>query len=90
MNVDGVIMSGFGLKMRWPVPADALTGKSGFYVKDDSVTEAQGRVPAGFRESEGQDRTYQFRLWWRVSEIYRKAMWYTRGKIKRLIPTAAR
>ena len=32
------------------VPADALQRGNVVYVKDDSVTEAQGRVPAGFRE----------------------------------------
>jgi len=31
------------------IPADALMRDNQVYLKDDSVTEAQGEVPAGFR-----------------------------------------
>lgn len=43
-------MSWIPLSRRWPFRADALQRGNVVYVKDDSVTEAQGRVPAGFRE----------------------------------------
>ncbi|WP_432065406.1 efflux RND transporter periplasmic adaptor subunit [[Clostridium] symbiosum] len=49
MNVDGVIIVD-SVENALAVPADALQRGNLVYVKDDSVTEAQGRVPAGFRE----------------------------------------
>ena len=49
MNVDGVIVVD-SAEQALAVPADALQRGNVVYVKDDSVTEAQGRVPAGFRE----------------------------------------
>ena len=52
MNVDGVIIVD-SVENALAVPADALQRGNLVYVKDDSVTEAQGRVPAGFREVKG-------------------------------------
>jgi len=49
MNVDGVIIVD-SVENALAVPADALQRGNMVYVKDESVTEAQGRVPAGFRE----------------------------------------
>ena len=49
MKVDGVIIVD-SVENALAVPADALQRGNLVYVKDDSVTEAQGRVPAGFRE----------------------------------------
>ena len=49
MNVDGTIIVD-SAENALAVPADALQRGNKVYVKDDSVTEAQGRVPAGFRE----------------------------------------
>lgn len=49
MNVDGVIVVD-SAEQALAVPADALQRGNVVYVKDDSVAEAQGRVPAGFRE----------------------------------------
>lgn len=51
MNVDGTIIVD-SAENALAVPADALQRGSKVYVKDDSVTEAEGRVPAGFREVE--------------------------------------
>lgn len=51
MNVDGTIIVD-SAENALAVPADALQRGSKVYVKDDSVTEAKGRVPAGFREVE--------------------------------------
>ena len=48
MNVDGVIILDQASDVL-AVPADALMRGNKVYVKDDTVTEAQGMVPAGFR-----------------------------------------
>ena len=48
MNVDGVIILDQASDVL-AVPADALMRGNKVYVKDDTVTEAQGTVPAGFR-----------------------------------------
>ena len=48
MNVDGVIILDQASDVV-AVPADALMRGNKVYVKDDTVTEAQGPVPAGFR-----------------------------------------
>ncbi len=48
MNVDGVITLDQAEDVL-TVPTDALMRGNQVYVKDDSVTEAQGTVPAGFR-----------------------------------------
>ena len=48
MNVDGVIVLA-GAKDVLSVPADALVRGNLVYVKDDSVKEASGIIPAGFR-----------------------------------------
>ncbi len=51
MNVDGIIIldSADDVLM---IPVDALMRGNRVYIKDDSVTEAQGAVPAGFRAVE--------------------------------------
>lgn len=49
MNVDGTIILDSASQVL-AVPADALQRGNKIYVKDDSVTESQGRIPAGFRE----------------------------------------
>lgn len=51
MNVEGTIILASAEQVL-AVPADALWRGNRVYVKDDSVTEAQGKVPAGFREVE--------------------------------------
>lgn len=51
MNVDGTIILDSASQVL-AVPADALQRGNQVYVKDDSVKEAQGRVPAGFRAVE--------------------------------------
>lgn len=51
MNVDGVIILAES-KDALSVPADALMRGNRVYVKDDTVTEAVGNVPAGFRAVE--------------------------------------
>ena len=51
MNVEGTIIVD-SAEDALAVPADALQRGSRVYVKDETVTEAQGRVPAGFREVE--------------------------------------
>ena len=51
MNVDGTIILESADQVL-AVPADALQRGNQVYVKDDSVKEAQGRVPAGFRAVE--------------------------------------
>lgn len=51
MNVDGVIILE-EVKDVVAIPADALMRGNLVYVKDDSVKEAQGRIPAGFRAAE--------------------------------------
>lgn len=51
MNVEGTIILASAENVL-AVPADALWRGNRVYVKDESVTEAQGRVPAGFREVE--------------------------------------
>lgn len=51
MNVDGVIILAQASDVL-TVPADALMRGSKVYVKDDTVTETQGNIPAGFREVE--------------------------------------
>lgn len=48
MNVDGVILLD-EVEDALLVPVDALMRGNQVYVKDDSVTEASGNVPAGFR-----------------------------------------
>ena len=48
MNVDGVIILDQASDVL-AVPADALMRGNKVYVKDDTVTEVQGPVPAGFR-----------------------------------------
>lgn len=49
MNVDGTIILDSASQVL-AVPADALQRGNKIYVKDDFVTESQGRIPAGFRE----------------------------------------
>ncbi|MGN0986613.1 MAG: efflux RND transporter periplasmic adaptor subunit [Otoolea sp.] len=49
MNVEGTIIVDAAEDVL-AVPADALQRGNSVYVKDDTVTESQGRVPAGFRE----------------------------------------
>lgn len=49
MNVEGTIIID-SAENALAVPADALQRGNIVYVKDESVTEAQGRAPAGFRE----------------------------------------
>lgn len=49
MNVDGTIILDSASQVL-AVPADALQRGNKVYVKDDSVTESNGRIPAGFRE----------------------------------------
>lgn len=49
MNVEGNIILDSAENVL-AVPADALQRGNTVYVKDDTVKEAQGRVPAGFRE----------------------------------------
>ncbi len=51
MNVDGTIILDSASQVL-AVPADALQRGNKVYVKDDTVKEANGRVPAGFREVE--------------------------------------
>lgn len=51
MNVDGTIILSQAEDVL-AVPADCLMRGNRVYVKDDSVTEAQGAVPAGFRAVE--------------------------------------
>ena len=51
MNVEGTIIVD-SAEDALAVPADALQRGNRVYVKDETVTEAQGRVPAGFREVE--------------------------------------
>lgn len=51
MNVDGVIILSEA-KDVLAVPAEALLRGKEVYVKDDSVKEAQGNIPAGFRKVE--------------------------------------
>ena len=48
MNVDGVITLEEANDVL-AIPADALMRGNQVYVKDDTVTEQQGPVPAGFR-----------------------------------------
>ena len=48
MNVDGVIILDQASDVL-TVPADALMRGNKVYVKDGTVTEAQGNIPAGFR-----------------------------------------
>ncbi len=48
MNVDGVILLEEA-EQALLIPADALMRGNRVYVKDDSVKEAEGTVPAGFR-----------------------------------------
>lgn len=49
MNVEGTIIVDSAENVL-AVPADALQRGNSVYVKDETVTEAKGRVPAGFRE----------------------------------------
>ncbi|WP_333648766.1 HlyD family efflux transporter periplasmic adaptor subunit [Lacrimispora sp.] len=51
MNVDGVIILAEA-KDVLAVPADALIRGNQVYVKDETVKEAQGNIPAGFRAIE--------------------------------------
>ena len=51
MNVEGNIILDSAENVL-AVPADALQRGNVVYVKDDTVKEAQGRVPAGFRAVE--------------------------------------
>lgn len=51
MNVDGVIILD-SVENALSIPADSLMRGNQVYVKDDSVTEPQGAVPAGFRAVE--------------------------------------
>lgn len=51
MNVDGVIILD-SVENALSVPADSLMRGNQVYVKDDTVTEPQGAVPAGFRAVE--------------------------------------
>ncbi len=51
MNVDGVIILD-EVSDALMIPVDGLMRGNRVYVKDDSVTEAQGNVPAGFRAVE--------------------------------------
>ncbi len=51
MNVDGDIIQDEAADTLM-VPVDALMRGNRVYVKDDTVTEAQGNVPAGFRAVE--------------------------------------
>lgn len=51
MNVEGTIIVD-SAEDALAVPADALQRGNRVYVKDETVTEPQGRVPAGFREVE--------------------------------------
>ncbi|WP_312425743.1 efflux RND transporter periplasmic adaptor subunit [Lacrimispora sp.] len=51
MNVDGVIILDKAADVL-AVPADALMRGNQVYVKDDSVKEPQGNIPAGFRAAE--------------------------------------
>lgn len=51
MNVDGVIMLAQA-KDVLAVPADALMRGNQVYVRDDSVKEAKGTIPAGFKAVE--------------------------------------
>ncbi|MEY8352260.1 HlyD family efflux transporter periplasmic adaptor subunit [Lachnospiraceae bacterium 54-53] len=51
MNVDGVIILDEA-KDVLAVPADALMRGNEVYVKDETVKEAQGNIPAGFRSVE--------------------------------------
>lgn len=51
MNVDGVIILDQAADVL-AVPADALMRGNKVYVKDDTVTEVQGSIPAGFRAVE--------------------------------------
>lgn len=51
MNVDGVITLEEAADAL-AVPSDALMRGSQVYVKDDTVTEQKGAVPAGFRAVE--------------------------------------
>ncbi|GLC82841.1 efflux RND transporter periplasmic adaptor subunit [Lacrimispora brassicae] len=51
MNVDGVIILDKAADVL-AVPADALMRGNQVYVKDETVKEAQGNVPAGFRAVE--------------------------------------
>ncbi|HIX15355.1 MAG TPA: HlyD family efflux transporter periplasmic adaptor subunit [Candidatus Hungatella pullicola] len=51
MNVDGVIIID-QVQDVLAIPVDALMRGNKVYVKDESVTEAQGNVPAGFRAVE--------------------------------------
>ncbi len=51
MNVDGVIILDEA-KDVLAIPADALMRGNQVYVKDDTVKEAQGNIPAGFRAAE--------------------------------------
>ncbi len=51
MNVDGVIILGEATGVL-AIPSGALMRGNQVYVKDDTVTESQGAVPAGFRAVE--------------------------------------
>ncbi len=51
MNVDGVIILD-SVENALSIPVDSLMRGNQVYVKDDTVTEAQGAVPAGFRAVE--------------------------------------
>lgn len=51
MNVDGTIILDEAADVL-SIPADALMRGNQVYIKDDSVTEADGAVPAGFRAVE--------------------------------------
>ena len=51
MNVDGVIVLKEASDVL-TIPADALIRGNNVYIKDDTVKEADGAVPAGFKEVE--------------------------------------
>ncbi|MDW2798823.1 efflux RND transporter periplasmic adaptor subunit [Clostridium boliviensis] len=51
MNVDGVIVLNEASGVL-TIPADALLRGNYVYVKDDTVKEAKGNIPAGFKEAE--------------------------------------
>lgn len=51
MNVDGVIVLNEASDVL-TIPADALIRGNHVYIKDDTVKEAKGAVPAGFKEVE--------------------------------------
>jgi HlyD family secretion protein len=51
MNVDGVIVLNEASDVL-TIPADALIRGNNVYIKDDTVKEPNGAVPAGFKEVE--------------------------------------